>query len=157
LRAFQEYRNDSEVAKYQDWPARSDAEAEAFLVRMAQAPLFRPGRWSQIGIASLDGELLVGDIGLFLLSNGQHAEFGISLGRLWQGRGIATAAARGAIALVFECTSAESVMAVVDARNAPAIRLVERLEMARLESRDAVFRGEPSTEHLYAIARTDLP
>jgi len=46
------------------------------------------------------------------------------------------------------------VVAITDARNSTAIRLLERIGMRRLRTRDAVFRGEACREHSYALSRT---
>ncbi len=152
LPAFQAYRNDSLLGRYQGWSAKSDAEAGAFLARMSAAELFEPGVWAQIGIADLHG-LLIGDIGLLLATDGQHAEIGITLRRESQGCGIGTAAAREAIDILFERTDAESVLGIADARNAQSIRLLQRVGMRMLESRSAVYRDEPCIDHVYAVTR----
>jgi RimJ/RimL family protein N-acetyltransferase len=153
LAAFQAYRHDSEVALYQDWSATSDSEASAFLAHMGTGALLRPGTWSQIGICERDDPLLIGDIGLFLYEDSGSAELGITLRRESQGRGFATAAGRAAIELVFEQTPALEVRGITDARNVPSMRLLERVGMRLIESRSAVFRGEPCVEHVYAVTR----
>ncbi len=153
LPAFQAYRRDPLVARYQDWETRSDAEAAAFLAEMSTAPLLRPGIWSQIGIANPDGLGLVGDIGLLLAADGGQAEIGFTLGRQSQGRGLGAAAVREAIHLVFEQTNADRVLGITDVRNLQSIRLLERVGMHMTETRVAVFRGQPCVEHIYAILR----
>lgn len=157
LPEFQAYRHDPVLARYQDWRATSDAEAEAFLAAMSTAQLLQPGTWSQIGIGSRDGSTLIGDIGLFLAADGKHAQIGITLGRQWQGRGIATEAVQEAINLVFERTNAERVLGIADARNVRSIRLLQRVGMRLVESRDAIFREERCIEHVYAIPRSCSP
>lgn len=153
LAAFQAYRCDPAVGEYQGWKVESDAEASAFLMKMSAITLLQPGAWSQIGIANADGGLLLGDIGLFLASDGEAAEFGITLRRQSQGHGVATAAAREAINLVFEQTNARRVVGITNVRNLPSIRLLERVGMRWVESRDAVCRDQPCVEHIYAISR----
>ena len=153
LSAFQEYRSDPELARYQGWKAKSDAEAGAFLAEMSAAPLLQPGKWSQIAIAEAGGPGLLGDIGLFLAEDGREAEIGFTLKRDRQGRGIATAAVREAIALAFERTNVERVVGITDARNLASIRLLQRVGMGMVESRDAKAGDGPCVEHVYAIAR----
>jgi ribosomal-protein-alanine N-acetyltransferase len=150
LAAFQGYRHDAEVARYQGWTAKSDAEAAAFLAEMSDAPLFKPGKWSQIGIA--DGGL-IGDVGLFLAEDGREAEVGFTMRRESQGRGFAAAAVRESIALVFEQTGVERVLGITDARNLASVRLLQRVGMTMIESRDANSGGEPCVEQVFAIAR----
>jgi [ribosomal protein S5]-alanine N-acetyltransferase len=153
LAAFQAYRHDAVLGQYQGWSATSDSDATAFLAEMSIATLLQPGTWSQIGIAEFNGQAIIGDIGLFLASDGRHAEIGFTLGRESQGHGIATIAVREAINLVFEHTEAEQVRGITDARNLPSIRLLERVGMHSTESRGAVFRGEACLEHVYAVSR----
>jgi aminoglycoside 6'-N-acetyltransferase len=107
LAAFQAYRHDAVLGQYQGWSAASTAEAMLFLAEMNTSELLQPGTWSQIGIADSNGQALIGDVGLFLASDGQHAEIGFTLRRESQGRGLATTAVREAIKLVFEQTKAE--------------------------------------------------
>ena len=154
LPAFQAYRQDKELGRYQGWVATTDAEAGDYLRHMQSTELLRPGAWCQIGIADAESQVLVGDIGLFIASDGGHAEIGFTLSREAQGRGLATAAVRTAIALVFEHTRVERVLAMADARNLPSVRLLERVGMQRIETRDTEFRGEPCVEHVYAASRT---
>lgn len=153
LAIFQSYRHDAELGQYQGWSATSDADASAFLNEMSTAAPFRPGEWFQLGIAEPGTLALAGDIGLFLASDGAHAEIGFTVRREFQGRGMATSAVRVAIGLVFEYTNVERVLGITDARNLPSIRLLERVGMLKTESRNSVFRGEPCVEHVYAISR----
>ena len=122
---------------------------------MSTITLFQSGAWSQIGTCETESGVLVGDIGLFLSLDQKHAEIGFTLQRESQGKGIATTAVREAINLVFDCTEAEEVRAVTDARNLSSIRLLERVGMDRLKSTEALFRGEHCIEHIYAIARRE--
>ncbi len=153
LATFQAYRNDAEVGRYQGWTPMPDGEALAFLRQMSAAELLRPGEWMQIGIATPHDPALVGDIGLRLAEDGSHAEIGFTLSRGAQGRGIATAAASAAIALVFTWTDAHRVLGVTDARNLRSIRLLERIGMRRVDECAATFRGDPCIEYAYALER----
>jgi RimJ/RimL family protein N-acetyltransferase len=153
LTAFQAYRHDIGLGQYQGWSAVSDTEAMSFLAEMNSAELLQPGTWFQIGISQFDSQVLIGDIGLFLASDGRHAEIGFTLKGESQGRGVATTAVREAISFVFEHTKAEQVLGITDARNLPSIRLLERVGMRKIESRTATFRGEACLEHVYAASR----
>lgn len=153
LPVFQAYRRDPLLAQYQSWSAKSDAEARAFLAEMSVIELFRPGMWSQIGIAEPEGLGLMGDIGLLLADDGRHAEIGFTLRRQSQGRGMGAAAVREAIDLVFEQTNADRVLGISDARNGPSLRLLQRIGMHMIESRGAICREQPCIEHVYAISR----
>lgn len=153
LAAFQAYRTDPEVGRYQGWSIVPDAQARVFLAQMRDAPLFAPGGWCQIGIAERDGDEIVGDVGVCVAADGTEAEIGFSLARGAQGRGLATEAVAAVIALVFERTDVARIVAIVDARNTSSIRLLERLGMTRLDSSTRTFRGSPCIEHRYVLAR----
>jgi RimJ/RimL family protein N-acetyltransferase len=155
LSAFQAYRNDAEVGRYQGWSLMSDPDAAAFLAKVAVAPLCEPGAWCQLAIADPRSDLLLGDIGLFLAEDGSYAEVGVTLARAAQGRGIAASAVRQAIELAFANSGASEVRAGTDERNTPCARLLERLGMRRVGSRQATYRGEPCVDWLYAIQRSE--
>ena len=149
LADFQSYRQDPELGRYQGWVATSDKDARDFLQHMNQAPLLEPGTWCQIGIADANGLHLIGDIGLILSNDCRQAEIGFTLRRQSQGRGLATAAVKEAIVLVFESTSAEKVVGVADTRNLPSIHLLERVGMHKVETRSAKSHGKRCTEFVY--------
>jgi RimJ/RimL family protein N-acetyltransferase len=151
---FQAYRTDADLGRYQGWSAMSEADALAFLEEMSSVQLFRPGEWAQIAIAEPERLALLGDVGLYLAEDASQAEVGFTLARHAQGRGLAAAAVRAAIQLVFEFTAAERVLGVTDARNHASVALLERVGMQRQEERTAVFRGEPCIEYVYAVLRS---
>ncbi len=153
LRAFQAYRQDAELGRYQGWAATSDEEAREFLGHMGNAALLQPATWCQIGIAEAGSLSLIGDIGLLLARDGREAEIGFTLRRESQGRGLATAAVHAAIELVFESTAVERVVGISDVRNVSSIRLLGRVGMRKLETRSAMVLGEPCEEYVYAVAR----
>jgi aminoglycoside 6'-N-acetyltransferase len=153
LAAFQAYRADPDLGRYQGWSAMTDAEALAFLASVEAAPLFQPGEWMQIGIAEPGSLALLGDIGLFLSADATEAEIGFTLARPAQGRGLASAAVRAALQLVFEATAVRRVLGTTDARNHASIRLLERVGMRRIEVREVEFRGERCVEWIHALER----
>jgi RimJ/RimL family protein N-acetyltransferase len=151
LRAFQFYRHDEEVGRYQSWAPEPDDEAAAFLERMGAIPLFPTGEWVQLAIADPPTDGLIGDIGLYI--DDDVAEIGFTLSPRWQRRGLATEAVSAAIQLVFEQTEAERIIGITDARNSASVRLLERVGMHRVATDKAVFRGEECIEHTFAISR----
>ncbi|MDM4767095.1 bifunctional GNAT family N-acetyltransferase/class I SAM-dependent methyltransferase [Pelomonas sp. SE-A7] len=155
LAAFQAYRGDAELGRYQGWQAMSDEQAAAFIAEMADLPVPNPGGWVQLAIADEEGSALLGDIGLFVDATGTEAEVGFTLSRGAQGRGLAAAAVRSVIELVFEATGVQRVRAITDARNEASIRLLERLGLRRVDSVATEFRGEPCVEHRYELGRED--
>lgn len=153
LAAFQAYRALPELGRYQGWSPMTDEDARRFIDEVHDAPLFVPGQWMQLGIAETVTDALVGDIGLYLSADGSAGEIGFTLQPSSQGRGLATAAVREALRLFFAATDADSLQGITDERNQPSIRLLERLGFALLERRQVVFKGEPCTERVYALAR----
>ena len=156
LADFQSYRHDPELGRYQGWVATSDKDALDFLQHMNQAALLQPGTWCQIGIADANDLHLIGDIGLILARDCRQAEIGFTLRHQSQGRGLATAAVKEAIALVFESTSAEKVVGIADTRNLPSIRLLERVGMHKVEARSAKSHGKRCTEFVYNVYKHNV-
>jgi len=155
LEAFQAYRSDPEVARYQDWDALSDDRARGFLEAMSHVQVPVAGEWVQIGISRFDNRALLGDLGICLAADGQKAEIGITLSRHAQGRGIATRAYRLACSWVFETTPAQVIEGIADVRNLKSLRLFERLGMPVTDT----LGPEPVTpdlvERVHAVSRPD--
>jgi aminoglycoside 6'-N-acetyltransferase len=153
LQAFQAYRHDPAVGRYQGWAAQGDDAANAFFEDMYRMKLLQRGAWTQLAIARREDDGLIGDIGIRVAEDGSEAELGFTLGRTAQRQGLATEAVTEACTLIFERTEARRILAITDARNTSAIRLVERIGMRRIATADAVFRGEPCVEYTYELPR----
>lgn len=153
LERFQAYRHDPELARFQGWSAQSDADALAFLREMAAAPLLAPGQWTQLGIADPATSALIGDIGVFLAEDASFAEIGFTLARAAQGRGCASAAVDGTVAMLLRHSRAGQVVAVTDVRNLASIRLLERTGFTRGETRSAMYKGEACDEIVFTRGR----
>jgi aminoglycoside 6'-N-acetyltransferase len=152
LAAFQAYRHDPELGRYQGWSAQSDADAQAFIDEMAAAPPFVRGQWLQLGIADAASDALIGDIGLCLDSDGRSAEIGFTLARAHQGRGLATAAVAQALQLLWD-RDIERVVGITDTRNRASLRLLERLGFVPQQTRTTVLKGEPCDEVVCMLER----
>src|SRR5574337_1478726 len=153
--AFQAYRSLTELGRFQGWSPMSDAEAHEFLDEMHRAPLFIPGQWVHLGIATPESDELVGDIGLYLSEDGTSGEVGFTLEPSSQGRGVAALAVREALQLLFSATGVIRVLGITDERNLPSIKLLEHVGFEFIESRQVLFRGELCTERVYALPRND--
>ena len=151
LLRFQAYRHDAEVARYQGWEPVSDEEARTFLVEMSGAPFGRLGEWLQIAIADAADDLLLGDLGVFVAASGSEAEFGITLARAAQGKGLAEEAARTLIDGLRAHTAVRRLVAITDTRNAPSARLLRRLGMELEAETDAEFNGELCREWHFSL------
>ena len=154
LAAFQAYRCDPDVGRYQGWSTMDDTGAAAFLAMMAEAEIGVPGEWFQIAVADKATDALVGDIGIgFDKDRAGIGEIGFSMAPLAQRRGLGAEAVRCALALLFESGQVDVVEGITDARNAPSIRLLERVGMRLVRTQQTLFKGETCTERVYAISR----
>jgi len=154
LPAFQAYRADPEVGRFQGWSPMPIPAATAFLAGMNTALFGVAGEWFQLGIAEPATDRLIGDIGFCLCGpENEHAEVGFSLARECQGQGLATEAVGTMIEVLFECTKIERVVAMTDERNLSSIRLLQRVGMKRVSQVNSVFRGEPCVEQVYVRHR----
>ena len=152
LAAFQAYRSDPDVARYQSWEPMSDEEAKGFIEDVKTTTGLIPGRWIQLGVADETG--LIGDLGLRLEADETEAEIGFTLAAAAQGRGLGSEAVRGALGLIFQTTPVDRVIGVTDAENTPSLRLMERMGFEKVAEEETVFRGEPCVEFTYEMTRT---
>ena len=120
---------------------------------MGAAELFQPGVWGQIGIADGSDDKLIGDIGVCISADGQHADIGFTLSATYHGKGLASEAVRETIAMLFEVSKIQSVIGVTDSRNISSIQLLERVGMKLTSTDRAVFRGQDCDEHTYIVER----
>lgn len=129
LDPFLAYRTDPEVARYQSWEQMDRDRAHQFLVAVGEMGLLQPDQWTQIGVALAKSDSLIGDIGIFIAADAAEAELGITLARSAWGQGLATLAFQAAIQLVFAQTPVRQIRAWADTRNAPSVRLLQRVGM----------------------------
>jgi RimJ/RimL family protein N-acetyltransferase len=152
LSAFQAYRSDPVVARFQGWEPTSDEAARSFLDEQSRQQLGMAGQWLQIAIVRLDTGAVVGDVGLCVVdAEAGSLVLGYTLARAAQGRGFATEAVAAALDALFASGLARVVTAETDARNTPSVALLERLGFARRSTAAAVFRGEACDEHTYVL------
>lgn len=145
LDAFLAYRGDPDVARYQGWDAMDADTARGFLTAMETTPALPIGWW-QIGIARQGAPELMGDMGLCLSDDGTEVEMGITLARAAQGSGLARDAVAAAAQMIWDGTKAARIVAITDARNTAALKLIERLGLTRVGTlHDAGF-PEPMFE-----------
>ena len=156
LEAFQAYRSDPEVGRYQGWSTKPQEDAAAFLEKMASAEFPVENQWFQLAIADRVSDALVGDMGVVVMNTGTLvAEVGVSLSRQAQGRGFATEAVQAVIELLFKHTETAQVEGITDTRNLPSVRLLERAGLRRYRTIDSTFGGEPCREHVYVMTRSE--
>ena len=155
LAAFLVYRSDPEVARLQGWEPMSYEEAAQILAESESVHCFVPGMWTQIAIADLVTDHLIGDLGVYLSPDRTMAELGITVTPSAQRKGYATEAIRGLLRLLFATTPISHVVACTDVRNAPCIAALRRAGMEIGETRHVEYKGESCSEHVFSVRRSE--
>ncbi len=147
LAAFQAYRSDAQVGRWQGWSPMSTDAALAFLREMQALPWCPRGAWFQLALADPATDGLLGDMGLHLSEDGRTVDIGFTLARAAQGQGRAAEAVRALLPRLFQHTPARRVRAVADVRNSASVALLERCGFKCYATLSANFKGEPCEEH----------
>jgi RimJ/RimL family protein N-acetyltransferase len=128
--------------------------ARQHLKRRCSIDLPAEGSWVNLGVELSDEGLLIGEVGLALLSV-VHAqcEIGYVFDPAYAGMGYATEAATLMIELAFSALGAHRVSGRLDARNGPSARVLERLGMRREGHfvENEFVKGEWTDELIYAV------
>src|SRR5258708_7985768 len=144
------YRSREDVCRYVPFePMRRDDIIERIAGQWARTELTDEGQWLALGVEVGETSGLAGDVVLFWHS---RAHAGGELGYVFNpglgGRGYATEAASMMLRLGFEGLGLHRIVARIDERNEPSVRLARRLGM-RQEAPlvpNEFFKGERSTE-----------
>lgn len=122
------YRNDPQVAQYQDWDLPVPRErVEHHVEAQSGWSDIMPGEPRQIGI-ELDGEL-IGDLYVGLDEHGGVAEIGFTLRTEFQGKGYAFEAASAVVADLIERLGCHRIYGQLSPENERSARLLEKLGM----------------------------
>ena len=151
------YRSHPEVSRYQHWEPTCPADAIEFIQGLRDVEFDTPGTWFQFGIRLRESGTLVGDLGVHVLEDAAQAEIGFSLSPVLQGRGLATEAVIGLLDYLFGHLGKHRVIASVDPRNEPSLRLLRRVGM-RQEAhfiQSLLFKGEWADDIVLAILRSE--
>jgi RimJ/RimL family protein N-acetyltransferase len=149
------YRSDAEVARFQGWSTPFSAEQAHRLIEEMQARDLNTEGWTQLGIADLETNLLLGDIGFRRFQ--RQAELGFTLAAAHQGKGIMREALETLLNFAFSSLKLHRVIANTDARNTASQGLLTRLGF-RLEGVLKESWSEDGAwfdEHLYALLRRE--
>lgn len=155
LGRFQAYRSDRGLVRFQAWFTMTERTAREFIEEMGNIAELRQGDWIQLAIAEVGSNRIVGDVGMHLAADGSEAEVGFTLCPEAQGHGHATAAARMATRLFFQCSQAKLIRGVTDARNLASIRVLESAGFEKFSEQRSEFKGELCTELIYVCHRAD--
>jgi RimJ/RimL family protein N-acetyltransferase len=156
--ALSRYRSDPEVARYQAWDAPyPEHEAAAFIASLRDSSPGSPGEWFQFAIGLQDDDSLIGDLGLRTTPDGRQAELGFTFSRSHQHEGYASEGVACVVGYAFAELALHRIFSLTDARNSPAIRLLQRCgfrEEGRFQD-GAWFKGEWTSEHAYALLASE--
>jgi RimJ/RimL family protein N-acetyltransferase len=152
------YRDDPRVARYQSWDGYTEADARALLHELAATPFGTLGMWYQLAIARAVDNALIGDIGLHFLDE-QQVEIGFTLAFEHHGAGLAREAVGAIVDHLFVALDRHRLVAITDARNTTAARLLEALGFRREAHHvDSIFfKGAWGSEYVYALLRREHP
>lgn len=150
--ALTTYRNDPDIARYQDWELPYTRDLAHELVDELDG-ITGPvaGRWVQLAIDA--GAGLVGDLAVWLDEAGQLAMIGYTLAAEHQGHGYAVEAVDAVVDALFERLGVHRVAATLDPHNTASARVLERSGF-RYEGRAlaaARVRGGWSDDDRYAV------
>lgn len=152
LEAFQRYRSDPEVARYQGWEPMPAEEARAFLIAQTTQILGAPGQWLQVAIARRETGGIIGDIGLCVVDEpGGVVELGYTIARESQRKGYGAEAVQGVIAGLRTGGRVRSVVATTDTRNHASAALLRRAGFTLVRTDATMFRGAPCEEDTFEI------
>jgi len=152
------YRNDPQVAAFQNWTECSLTEARAFVDWQKLLTSAVPGQWFQIAVALKETSQLVGDCGFRLdAEEPGQATVGITFSTQYQGRGFATEALSALLDHLFIGLTLRRVRADTDAQNIRCSRLLQRVGFRREGHlvQSLRFKGRWADEYLYAILRDE--
>jgi RimJ/RimL family protein N-acetyltransferase len=159
VRALLSYHALPEVHRFLPSSAMTEREVSAKLAyggRWSRSTLEQEGDALFLGIELQNEPDLLGDVMLHWRSE-QHqvAEIGYVLNPEYSGHGYATEASRAALALAFRGLNTHRVVAYIDPRNEPSIRVAERSGLRRegLMRENKLVDGERRSEVVYAILR----
>jgi RimJ/RimL family protein N-acetyltransferase len=151
------YRNDPDVARYQSWETMSEQEGRSLIAEQRTEEPGAPMSWFQFAFALKSTGELIGDAMLHVGGDTRLGEIGYTLATAHQKQGFAQEAMRAIIAYAFATLQLHRIHAVLDVRNTPSARLLERLGM-RNEGhflQNAWYKGEWCDEYVYAQLRAE--
>jgi len=159
LPAFVAYRQDPEVARYQGWDETFSAQdGRALFDKQRGVVPGTPGVWFHFGFEPAEGGPMLGDCVLHVREDDpRQAEIGFTLARGHQGKGYAAEAVAALLDYAFGRLGLHRVVAITDARNAAAARLLERVGMRREGHylQNVWFKGAWGDELSFALLRDE--
>lgn len=153
---FVDYRNVTDVARFQDWPLPYTEQMAVDLVGDAGrqgGPT--PGEWVQLALER-DG-VLVGDIAVWLDDESQLASIGYTVAPEHQGHSYAVEAAAAVVEWLFTEASVHRIAATIDPRNMASAAVLERcgFEYVGTARASAFVRDEWADDTRFSLLAAD--
>ncbi|MEZ5255488.1 MAG: GNAT family N-acetyltransferase [Ilumatobacteraceae bacterium] len=153
--AVAEYKNDPQVARYQDWDLPYPVEEIA-----AKIAAYEQRPWPCLGaglnVAIEHEGALIGDFGVGWDDEGTEAEIGYTLRVDDQGGGLATEAVAAVVERLFS-EGVERITSSLDPENVASIRVLENVGFNYEASSRIRIRGALVDDDVYAIERPAAP
>ncbi|WP_405060387.1 GNAT family N-acetyltransferase [Kribbella sp. NBC_01505] len=148
-----------DVVRYVPWPVRDrELTRVALEAKLTQDRLTEEGQWLVLAIELRETGTVIGEVLLKWASEGdQLGELGYALHPDYQGKGLASEAAREMLRLGFEELGLHRIVALLDDRNSASAQLLERLGMRReAHHLQALwFKDEWCNEYVYALLKAE--
>jgi RimJ/RimL family protein N-acetyltransferase len=146
LAEFARYRALPDVARYQSWEQYTLEDAKRLYAAQLGMTFGTPESWYQVAIADKASDALIGDCALHFLESGAELEIGFTLAPERQRKGLAQEAVSLLLDHAFGAMGKHRVLAITDAENIPAHKLLETLGFRRGAVRDVTFKGKAGKE-----------
>ena len=149
--ALSAYRSNPDVARLQSWSAPYSIPAALELIQSTRTRDLTDLGWTQIGVATLETDALIGDIGCNRV-DAETLELGFTLSKDCQGQGIMREAIEALLTHAFE-TGVQRVTATTDVRNTASQGLLTRLgfTLEQVLKNSWLEDGAYVDEYLYAL------
>jgi aminoglycoside 6'-N-acetyltransferase len=151
-----DYRNHTEVARFQDWQIPfSESMAERLINEQAHLDGPLNDEWVQLAV-ELEGRA-IGDVAVGIHDQGRQATVGYSITPAEQGKGYGTEAVATVISALFAVPGLHRIVASIDPGNMASRRVLEKLGF-RFEGRSlrSVFvRNEWVDDDRYALLASE--
>ena len=152
--AFAAYRAQPQVERYQSWSNYTLEQGRTLINSMQNIQPGIPGEWYQFALERRADGILIGDVALKVNDTEKsEAELGFTLAPEHQGHGYGREAVLGLLGYAFEQLHLHRILAVTDALNDSAARLLERVGMRREAHfhENVFFKGTWGSEFVFGI------
>lgn len=154
---FARYRAEPKVARYQSWEHYTLEDAQRLYAAQQATSFGTLGSWHQVAVTDKRDDSLLGDCALHFLEDGQQMEIGFTLAPQHQGKGLAREAVGLLVGHLFGIMQRHRVIAVTDAENLPAQKLLTALGFRKEAHyvKNIFFKGKWGDECLFACLSTE--